>query len=196
MVMPAPRSVPPDALAHAGDPDDGLMCAVQNGETQALSSLFERHSGPLLNFFLRNGAPRASAEDLVQDVFVRILKYRATYRPGSRFVTWMYFIARNARLDHLHKRRGEVEWDDVYTPQVEPADRAEAAQDQVLLARALQRLSPEKREILILSRFQELKYEQIGAILGCETGTVKVRVHRAMRELRDQYQQLAQRGVS
>lgn len=189
MLVPRPAALPSDS-------DDAAMCRVRAGQVQALSTLFERHQGPLLNFFLRNGQSRAASEDLVQDVFVRILKYRATYRPGSRFVTWMYYIARNARLDHLHKHRGEVEWDEAYTPSFEAGDTAQQSQEHRLLARALERLSPEKREILVLSRYQELKYDEIGAILGCETGTVKVRVHRALRELRHHFQDLANRGVS
>jgi RNA polymerase sigma factor (sigma-70 family) len=183
--------VGPDAAAMD---DDALMCAVRAGHVDTLAELFERHQRPLLNYFLRLGATRAAAEDLVQDVFVRILKYRATYRPGSRFATWMYYIARNARLDRAHKERGEVDWDEAYAPSFEPGDAAEAAQEQRLLALALARLPEEKREILVLSRFQELKHEEIGAILGCQAGTVKVRVHRALRELRDAYQELAMRG--
>jgi len=195
-IMLVPRLAPPTS---PDSDDDALMCQVQTGEVQALSPLFDRHQRPLLNYFLRLGASRTVSEDLVQDVFVRILKYRATYRPGSRFATWMYYIARNVRLDHMHKRRGEVEWDDeTHTPSFEPADAAQAAQEHRLLARALGRLAPEKRELLVLSRFQELKHEEIGTILGVETGTVKVRVHRAMRELREQFQFLASqadRGV-
>ncbi|MGH9519392.1 MAG: RNA polymerase sigma factor [Terriglobales bacterium] len=178
------------------DSDDAVMCQVQSGEVHALGILFDRHQAALLNFFLRNGAARSTSEDLVQDVFVRILKYRATYRPGSKFTTWMYYIARNARLDAAHKRRGEVDWDDLYTPSFEPGDGAEREQELELLARALQRLAPEKRELLVLSRYQELKHEEIAAVLGVETGTVKVRVHRAMNELREQYQRLARPGIS
>lgn len=175
--------------------DDAVMCRVQSGEVRSLGILFDRHQAALLNFFLRNGSTRATSEDLVQDVFVRILKYRATYRPGSKFTTWMYYIARNARLDAAHKRRGEVDWDDTYTPSFEPGDEAQRTQELELLARAMQRLGPEKRELLVLSRYQELKHEEIAAILGVETGTVKVRVHRAMNELREQYQRLSRPGL-
>lgn len=197
VTMLVPRPNPPADDVNAGD--DALMCLVRDGQVQALSTLFERYHVQLQSYFVRTGggaAERGASSDLVQDVFVRILKYRGTYRPGSRFLTWMYYIARNVRLDHLHKRRGEVEWDDAYTPSFEPDDAAQQAQEHRLLAKALERLSPEKREILVLSRYQELRYEEIGAILGCETGTVKVRVHRAMRELKDHFEDLAQRGMS
>lgn len=193
VVTPQPRASEKLTVmgVRADESDDGIMLRVQAGEVRALGELFDRHHAALLNFFLRNRLPRPASEDLVQDVFVRILKYRATYRPGSRFTTWMYYIARNVRLDYLHKRRGEVEWDEAFTPTFEPADRAQQEQEIELLERALERLAPEKRELLVLSRYQELKHEEIGALLGCETGTVKVRVHRALRELRDHYQRIS-----
>jgi RNA polymerase sigma-70 factor, ECF subfamily len=171
--------------------DDALMSRVREGDVHALAPLFDRHSAALLNFYLRTTGNRASSEDLVQDVFVRILKYRRTYRPGSRFVTWMYNIARHARVDYLRKRRGEIEWDDAYAAPVQVADGAESAQHLRNLSLALRRLSDEKREILVLSRFQGLRYEAIAQLLDCEPGAVKVRVHRAMRELRLHFHQIA-----
>ncbi|MGH9487258.1 MAG: RNA polymerase sigma factor [Terriglobales bacterium] len=190
--MPMPMPVPfPSTEAES---DDAIMCRVRSGAVRELAELFERHQTALLNFFLRLGAKRAGAEDLVQDVFVRILKYRATYRPGSKFTTWMYSIARNARLNYLHQRRGETEWDDAYAPVALPGDAAQADQEQQILQRALARLPEEKREILVLARYQEMNYSDIGALLRCETGTVKVRVHRALRELREHYLLLANRG--
>lgn len=193
MLMPRPAGL---ESRSGSESDDAVMCRVQDGDVHALGILFDRHQSALLNFFLRNGSTRAVSEDLVQDVFVRILKYRATYRPGSKFTTWMYYVARNARLDSAHKRRGEVDWDDTYTPSFEPGDEAERSQELELLARALQRLGPEKRELLVLSRYQELKHEEIAAILGVETGTVKVRVHRAINELREHYLRLSRPGLS
>ncbi|MGH9476069.1 MAG: RNA polymerase sigma factor [Terriglobales bacterium] len=186
--------VPPTHEQALAESDDAIMCRVQSGAVHALAELFERHQTALLNYFLRLGSTRALAEDLVQDVFVRILKYRATYRPGSRFPTWMYSIARHARFNQLHKQRGETEWDDAYMPHALPADAAQAEQERRLLERALARLPADKREILVLSRYQEMKYEDIGALLGCATNTVKVRVHRAVRELRAHYFFLANRG--
>ena len=75
------------------------MLAVRTGDAGQLGRLFERHHVTLFEFLYRTTGDRTGAEDLVQDVFVRILKYRHTYRDGSSFVTWMYRIARNARAD-------------------------------------------------------------------------------------------------
>jgi RNA polymerase sigma factor (sigma-70 family) len=184
--------VPEPAIEQESDTDDALMCRVRGGDVQALAPLFDRHHAALLNFYLRTTGNRASSEDLVQDVFVRILKYRRTYRPGSRFLTWMYHIARHARLDYYRRRRGEVEWDDSYAATLAPCDPAETAQRRHLLALALQRLPDEKREVLVLSRFQGLRYEEIGELLNCEPGAVKVRVHRAMHALRSCFHEIVQ----
>jgi RNA polymerase sigma factor (sigma-70 family) len=191
-VHDAPFMVPQTIIQQESVTDDILMSRVRDGDVQALAPLFDRHQAVLLNFYLRTTGNRASSEDLVQDVFVRVLKYRRTYRPGSRFLTWMYHIARHARVDYLRKRRGEIEWDDAYAAPVLPGDPAEAAQHQRCLALALQRLPDDKREVLVLSRFQGLRYDAIGQLLNCEPGAVKVRVHRAMRELREHFHHIAQ----
>jgi RNA polymerase sigma-70 factor (ECF subfamily) len=102
----------------------------------------------------------------------------------------MYQIARNARLDYLRKHRTETSWEPEMSPVVAPVDTAQQSQETVLLHSALMRISEEKREVLILSRFQDLKYEEIAQLLGCEVNTVKTRVHRALQELRQVFQQL------
>lgn len=173
--------------------DDTLMARVRDGDLPALGPLFDRHHAALLNFYLRTLGNRAASEDLMQEVFFRILKYRRTYRPGSRFVTWMYQIARHTRVDYFRKRHEEIEWDDTFAAPVEEGDPAERAQCRHRLALAMRQLPEEKREILVLSRFQGLRYEAIAQLLKCEVGAVKVRVHRAVRELRERYHQIAQK---
>ncbi len=179
------------------------MAEVRQGDLRKLAILFERHNRPLYNFFLHtNGNPDLS-EDLVQDVFFRILRYRHTYDEKRSFATWMYQIARNASIDVAHKQKGELQLvtnredeDDrnVSEPvsQMPGADEAlRKRQEVALLRRALERLPDDKREVLVLSRFQNLAYEEIASILGCETGAVKVRVYRATRALGQIYFELA-----
>jgi len=183
------------------------MAKVRDGDPEKLGLLYERYKRPLLGFFVGMVRDRELGEDLVQNTFVRILKYRHLFRArlhddvsgGERdgdFRTWMYHIARHARVDFLRKRRGEIEWDDAYAAPVMPGDPAEAAQHRRCLALALQRLPDDKREVLVLSRFQGLRYDAIGQLLKCEPGAVKVRVHRAMRELREQFHQIAQGQIA
>jgi RNA polymerase sigma factor (sigma-70 family) len=175
--------------------DEDLMLQVRNGEVEMLGVLFDRYHTPLFNFYTKMTQNRTVSEDLVQDVFLRILRYRQTYRPGTVFRTWIYQIARNARLDHLRKARPEAPLAAEPIAPVPATDSAQQKQEAQLLQRALMQLPEDKREILILSRFQELKYEEIARLMSCEVGAVKVRVHRALRQLRDVFREL-ERGTS
>jgi RNA polymerase sigma factor (sigma-70 family) len=168
-------------------PDEDVMLQVRDGEVQMLGVLFDRYQAPLFNFYSKMTQDRTVSEDLVQEVFLRILRYRQTYRPGTTFRTWMYQIARNTRIDQVRKVRPESPLATEPIAPTRSSDDAQRQQEAQLLQRALMQLPEDKREILILSRFQELKYDEIARLLGCETGAVKVRVHRALQQLREVY---------
>jgi RNA polymerase sigma factor (sigma-70 family) len=175
--------------------DNALMAQVSAGELPKLAVLFERHHRALFRYFVSLNRDRELSEDLVQDVFFRILRYRASYDPAKAFTAWMYAIARRANLDRARDRRAEVIGiESVVERRGEPAsaapgpeERAVKVQNLGLLERALDLLPADKREILVLSRFQEMKYEEIAAVLNCEVGAVKVRVFRAVRALEQIY---------
>ncbi len=176
--------------------DNALMAEVSGGQVGKMAVLFERHHRPLFRYFVSMNHNRELSEDLVQDVFFRMLRYRSSYDPKQSFTAWMYQIARNASVDQAQKRKAEVVGIDEFDGQRRPEPASQApgpeetaakGQDLALLRRALDRLPEDKREILVLSRFQNLKYEDIAALLGCEVGTVKVRVFRAMRALEQIY---------
>jgi len=163
-------------------PDSALMEEVRQGDLASLAILFERHHRALFNFFMHVNGSRDVSEDLVQDVFFRILKYKKSYRPDRSFTAWMYQIARNAQIDSVQKHRNEVSIGDYdFGSGGNMDDSLRQKQELVLLRRAMARLPVEKRELLVLSRFQNMKYEEIAAILGCDIGAVKVRVYRAVR---------------
>lgn len=167
------------------------MGRVRDGELSQLEELFARYSKRLYHFFLRWTSDRAAAEDLVQEVFVRMLKYRHTYRDHVEFEPWLWTLARHAATDLWRARPREVELNET-TPEPEsgeahPLAALEREEDVARLAAALERLAPEKREVLLLARFSELAYERIGEVLGISVGAVKVRVHRAMKDLKTAY---------
>jgi RNA polymerase sigma factor (sigma-70 family) len=168
-------------------PDEDVMLQVRDGEVHMLGVLFDRYQAPLFNFYSKMTQDRTVSEDLVQEVFLRILRYRQTYRPSTPFRAWMYQIARNTRIDQVRKVRPETPLTTEPLAPTRASDDAERQQESQLLQRALMQLAEDKREILVLSRFQELKYEEIARLLGCETNTVKVRVHRALQQLREVY---------
>ena len=167
------------------------MQAVRSGEVGKLELLFDRHHRGLFHYFLHVTSNTAASEDLVQEVFFRILKYRHTYQTGTAVRPWMYQIGRNALIDHVGRNKGEValpdEAEDTSAAGPSPERLAQNSQETALLKRALHGMPQEKREVLIMSRFLELKYEEIATVLDCEVGTVKVRVHRALRELGDRF---------
>jgi len=175
--------------------DELLMLAVRDGDVSKLGVLFDRYHAPLFDFLERVTGNSALAEDLVQDVFFRILKYRKTYRNDSHFKTWMFHIARNARIDYFKKHRPEVLFpeDDFEIESLAPRPSAELEHQQqtALLEQAMYKLPEDKREVLVMARYQEMKCEQIAGLLGCEVGTVKVRIHRALKELRGIYLKLS-----
>jgi RNA polymerase sigma factor (sigma-70 family) len=177
-------------LSEMGETDEKLMLAVRNGDLGKLGVLFDRYHRALFDFFAKMTGSRTVAEDLVQDVFFRILKYRTTFRDESRFKAWMFHIARNARADHYRKHPAESFATDDMAERLPglssfPLQDLEQEQQTFLLECALSKLPADKREVLILSRYQDMKYEQIAELLGCEVTTIKVRVFRAIRELRD-----------
>jgi RNA polymerase sigma-70 factor (ECF subfamily) len=120
---------------------------------------------------------------------LRILRHRQTYHTGTPFRAWIYQIARNARIDHFRKTRPQTTFDPQMLPPVPPFDPAQQ-QHEAMLHRALMQLPEEKRELLILCRLQELKYEEVARLVGCGVATVKVRIHRALQELRQIFHQM------
>jgi RNA polymerase sigma-70 factor (ECF subfamily) len=175
------------------------MTGVRDGQVERLALLYERHRSPLLNFFVRLTGDLQAAEDLVHDVFLRMLKYRHTFRDGHRFQTWMYQIARNAHFDFRHKRRLERPADEHALADAENTASADLApdfaasrnQEIATLEKALASLPPQQRELLVFTGVQRLKYEEVARALDCGVGAVKMRVHRALIELREKFRELA-----
>jgi RNA polymerase sigma-70 factor (ECF subfamily) len=168
--------------------DEALMQAVRGGDLEALGQLFERHHRPVFRFLSRTTGDATAAEDLVQEVFVRILKYRHTYSRGNRFDAWMFSIARNARADYYRTRTppadAAAESLEIATTEPGPGTLLEQRIEVERLDRALRQLDEDARDLLALARYEGMPYEQIADLLGIEVGAVKVRVHRAMKRLR------------
>ena len=191
-------SFAPDAVDPATDTlsDHELMLAVRDGELDALGELFERHHRPLHGFLVKFTGQRTAAKDIAQTVFQRMLKYRHTYRDDGSFTAWMYHLARRCAADHFRKSNAAPTAADPAhlrhhadeTPHA--GDRAASRDDHAFLHAALSRLDRDDREVLLLSRFQELSFAEIATMLECSVGAAKVRAHRALRELRDIYFQL------
>ncbi|MEW2920226.1 RNA polymerase sigma factor [Muricauda sp. ANG21] len=179
--------------------DNTLMMQVKNGDLNKLGLLYERHKKRLFGFFYNLGNNPSVSEDLVQNVFVRILKYRKSYTGEGSFAAWMFQMARNVNYDYHKKAKKQR-----VSPGISPEDANIGSEDGLnealeqqgnvfLVKKALNLLPVDKREILLLSKYRELKFYEIGEILGCTEGAAKVRVHRALKDLKTIFLQLETR---
>ena len=171
--------------------DEALMERVREDELDCLTGLFERYQGPLFGFLVRlaNG-DRDVAQDLTQNVFMRVLRYRASYQPGQPFRAWVYQMARHVWADYYQRQRPSADLETVEKTaahgRAAQAQRADTDQHQAL-HEALSLLTPAQREVLVLHRFQGFDYAEIGEQLGCSAGAARVKAHRALDALRKIY---------
>ena len=172
------------------------MLRVKDGQTDKLGLLFERYNKSLYGFFYRLTSDSDTSEDLVQNVFIRILKYKHTYHGDGKFSTWMFHMVRNLFADHYKKakRMGckeDVEVTDKYFRDDVNAESTRIQTEELdLLQQSMDQLSLEKREILILSKYQEMRYKEIADLLKLAESAVKVRIFRALKELKTIYEKL------
>ena len=176
--------------------DNQLMTAVSHGQVEHLGVLFEKYKRVLFTFFYSNNHDVALSEDLVQNVFMRILKYRDRFRGDGQFKHWMFRIAKHVQADHYRKHKNRRSEDITIYNETLPTDVSldrdmDNREAVAIMRRALQQIDPAKREAIVLSRLHGMKYRAIGEILGITESAVKVRVFRGMKELTTIYQKLS-----
>jgi len=168
-------------------PDEELMLAYGEGDAGAFETLYKRHRGPLYRFVLRAIKQRSSAEELFQEVWIRVIEARSRYAPQARFTTWLYTIAHNLLVDHWRKKGLTlVQLDDepaVAAPD-NPARQAEARQSLARLMQALEALPAAQREAFLLHEEAGLTVAEIAAATGTNEEAAKSRLRYAMAKLR------------
>ena len=177
--------------------DEKLLASIQDGDTRSLGLLVQRWERPLFRFVYRMLPRREEAQDICQETFLRILSKSNLFRPESKFSTWMYQIALNLTRDHIRKK---VRWSAVVVDGGEGREERAPATVQgdavtpdsllvesdarELVRRALTRLPPDQREVLVLKEFQGLKFREIAELLGCPESTVKSRMYYGLKGLK------------
>ena len=174
--------------------DNTLMLAVIDGDLDQLGILFERYKEALLSYFFKvTKGDQPSAEDLVQTVFHRILKYKHLYSGSGNFIGLLFSIARNCGIDY-HRRKLYSHNVDDYENYHRDDNNAETSilktEEIDALYQALDQLESLDREVLILGKINELKYKEIASILDCSESAVRVRIFRALKKLKDVYMKL------
>lgn len=174
----------------AGQADDSdLMLRAKGGDEDSFSELVRRHQQSLLGHFYRCGAG-ASAEDLVQQAFVRLYRYRDRYRPSAKFTTFLFLIARQVWIDELRRRKRDSRlresWMEEHgEDELDTSASPSASADAVDLEGALASLGEGARAVVDLGVMRGLPYPEISKILGIPVGTVKSRMFNALKALRE-----------
>lgn len=172
------------------------MLKVKHGDLDHLGLLYERYKKQLFGFFYNLNRDKDLSEDLVQNTFIRIIKYKHGFKGDGEFKSWMFHIARNVNIDHFkkNKRNNETDsleaWQEEVTDDVETQLSIDREGNLQLLEKAIDQLDYEKRELITMSKIKGIKYKEIGEVLSCSEGAVKVKVFRALRELKEVYEQI------
>lgn len=173
--------------------DNALMLKVKDGDIDKMGLLYQRYNRQLYGFIFHMTRNKEVSEDMVQNTFFKMLKYRNGFTGYGEFKTWMYHVARNTLNDHFRKvKRTPAQYSLEGYEEIIPSEQftdeqLEKQHDLKILDMAMKNLSEENRELLVLCRFQELKYNEIATILNINEGAVKVRVHRALNQLKINY---------
>lgn len=199
------------------DRDGQLMLRVREGDTQSFTLLLERHRGPVIHFLFRMVQNQAIAEELAQEVFLRVYKSRETYEPTAKFTTWLYRIATHLALnvirDGKHERgqdrldssgavRSQTQQDeagDSASPRQQVADGGLSAEAAMVrnarleeVREAISALPEKQRAAVMMHKYDNLGYAQIAGALGCSESALKSLLFRAYETLRARLLHLAQ----
>jgi len=176
--------------------DDELAAAFRAGDAEALGLLMERHKAAVYGYLLRLTARQDAAEDIFQEVFLKLVRNPAAYGQREKFRSWLFTVARNAAMDYFRRQgaRGEVPLDgqgDLPGPvdhaaSPEPGPEAAAGNKELgeKIEAALGRLSREQREVFYLRHYSGLSFKDIAEMSGLPIGTVLARMSRAAAQLR------------
>ncbi len=171
--------------------DEQLMAAYRDGSVEAFDVLYARHRGGLYRYVVRGVRQRAIAEELYQDIWIRVIEARSRYAPTARFTTWLYTIAHNRLVDHWRRKEltlaGAAEGEASELPaasDADPARQAEASQALERFSRALEGLPAAQREAFLLHEEAGLTAAEIADVTGADPEAVKSRLRYAWAKLK------------
>ena len=193
MTDPVYRDVGVDIVL---EPDARLMLQVRDGDTQSFERLLGKHRRPIVSFLTRMVHNQAVAEELAQEVFLRVYKARVSYEPTAKFTTWLYRIATRLALNSIRdskreKNQRSLDEAPEEAQQIQVAD-ARSNREQELLAQvrrdtvreAIQSLPDKQRAAVLMHKYEEFDYSQIASALGGSGSAVKSLLFRAYEALR------------
>ncbi len=199
----APPAQLPGSPPPTGPSDADLMLAFRGGDARAFETLVARHQRGIYNFILRSVRDRARAEELLQEVFLRVVRAKDRYERTAKFTTWIYAIARNLCVDESRRARfrdhrsldakrpgrdgeeGGSLLSRIPAADVPTDEAAEAPLLRTRMAAAIDALPEEQREVFLLRQMSGLSFREIGETLGVPENTIKSRMRYALEKLRE-----------
>ena len=203
-----------EAAVFTLERDAQLMLRVREGDNQSFALLLERHRGPVIHFLYRMVQNQAVAEELAQEVFLRVYRSRETYEPTAKFTTWLFRIATHLALNYIRDGKHEKSQDrldssgtvlkksaeeqsDVGSGR-QVADRGQTVEQNMLrdakmteIREAIGALPDKQRAAVMMHKYEELGYAQIAGALGCSESAIKSLLFRAYETLRSKLAHLA-----
>lgn len=168
------------------DTDIALMARIKKGDTKAFELLLSRHQRSVYNLAFKFLNDPSDAEDITQEVFIRVYGAAKTYSPEAKFTTWLYTIVKNICFNTIRKRKSAriVSLEDETIPEIQaqsydPSEILSKEQVRSRVINAVNNLPDNLRIAVILSKFHGFSYEEIAKVLDCSVNAVKLRVHRA-----------------
>lgn len=170
------------------------MLRVKDGDDAAFDDILRKYQKPIINFIYHFVNNRAEAEELAQDVFLRVYAARAKYQPEAKFATWIYKIATNLCLKKLNQdrisTRLRVSIDEEKIPELRDTRPnvqmvLETKEKEEIIAKAINSLPRNEKAAILLRKRQSLSYKEIANTIGCTEGAVKTYIHRAKIRLRE-----------
>ncbi len=177
------------------EPEAKIMADVAGGDLSAFNKLVELHHKPLISFIARYTGDKASAEDIAQEVFLRIFKAAKTYKPQAKFRTWLFTIATNLCLNEIRSSKSspkfvdlsdlhESEYPAVVSAASSPQKAAENAEIEMVVRKAIGDLPENQRIAILLRQYHEFSYAEIGKIMGFTVPAVESLIQRARQSLK------------
>lgn len=179
--------------------DAELVKAFNNGDAGALDALIDRYKGPVYAYLLRLSRDRSVADDLFQEVFIKVIRKLSSYGERDKFSAWLFTVAHHIVMDHFRSvsRRREDSLDGAEGDRLPPGELLpsgepgpdgclEAAERAGAIKAAFDRLSPEQREVFVLRHYSGLSFKEIAVIAGVPIGTVLARMSRAVAKMRQE----------
>jgi len=188
------------------EPDAELMLRVKEGDSASFERLLGKYRSPVIGYLYRMVQDQGVAEELAQEVFLRVYRARSTYEPAAKFTTWLFRIATHLALNSLRDRRferGRQSLDEVDgdARAIQLADRRTNREQELVaeaylieIRQAVAALPEKQRAAVLMHKYQEMDYTQIGTVLGCSTSAVKSLLFRAYETLRGRLSHLAVEG--